>query len=171
MAALKACFDRQMYPTNRFLPVASKVLSEAQLLTQIDNFAHQQLVGPTQLDLVSEFLSANVEKVGEFYPEVVRPVTLPPGNYSNFLHYTGSFTHHQLSREEQNLLHVIYKEVLIPTTYLTPKGEVTVDYDVDRHHFMVEHLADNEYTKFAVDYMDERLHLQYELLFNRYFVF
>jgi len=157
---LEALFTKELYPTKLFLPIVKKYFTKEEILEHISYFNNQQLVSALTCldnynDLRSEYLS------------IVQPFEIPPGNY---VQGGSTYTQHVvLTGDDKKLFHLILQEVLVPTVYLTPKGEKTVNYDVDRWQYIEYLLTENKLTWNLVDYINERLLFHREVLFHQNF--
>ena len=157
---LSALFEKQIYPSNRFLPVVTRNLQEADILREIKSLTAQQIIGPIILDQLDE--------LKEIYPEVARPFEIPDGKYNN--KEPNKYTSHQVINSDQKLLYSrVVKEFSTPTTYLTPKGSITIDFDVDRKNIISEYLASNPLTDWYCEYLADRFLYYENVLFMRYF--
>ena len=112
-----------------------------QSLLSIRNFVGQIKQSPDIIEFNMSQIAEITERVT--YPQLEMHILFMPG--------------------EKNYLNSILTEVSRPTTYLTSKGKITVDFDIELFDFIMDHTEFN-------DYIFNLFSIYQRLIFLRYFV-
>lgn len=124
-----ALFAKGLCVPKNFIAEVSKYLSLPQVLDVIDNYTGQSIISVRavlrgqagNIDIPNNFDITRIPSVegrGKVYPKV-----------PYHLVYT---------EEEKDYFHSVLTEISRPTTYLTPKGEITVDFDIELFYYIQE---------------------------------
>jgi hypothetical protein len=136
---LKALFDRKIFPTERFLHMATNYLSEEEALKQIANLPKQRFGSMYDLNLYSHDL-----KLAELFPSVMAELRLPSGK-SEVNPFADPPAEYSLW--DRQVINYVMSEVSQPTQYLSPYGTVKIPFDVDRAKYMNFLLLKSEATR------------------------
>lgn len=77
--------------------------------------------------------------------------------------------HQTLTQPEKQYLNAVIANAEVRTEYLTPNGEITINYDSDRAHYYIEYYENIERNDFFIDYTYDFLHVYEKYIFIKYF--
>jgi hypothetical protein len=126
---LNGFFARDIYPSYRVLDPMVQYLSDDEINFEVNNVSPNQLWSVESIESIYNYLPIDP------FPEMVVPEPRGNINLDNALNFASDLGHldtRALTSDEQKYISEALGIVSQPTEYFTPRGLITIPFDVDR---------------------------------------
>jgi tetratricopeptide (TPR) repeat protein len=160
---ISALFTKELYPTYRFIDYVINNLNENDIFETIGCMSRQQWISIYNTSIVDHQVGRAPDNCLGFTP------IFPNGEIVDYKWSYDNTAHVILTDKLKDYYEYILKNIMVPTTYITPIGDITIDWDIDIYtYYMYYHQrVPADYDRF-MEMINMRLHVMQKNYFFRY---
>lgn len=128
---IKQLLDRELYVPENFIDEVSKYLTLREILSTIESCAGQSIIS------IRQFVIQSGKNVPEAIVYDMSQIPKIEGRQRDM--YPSCKIHIVYAPKEKVYLNAVLNEVSVPTVYLTSRGKVTINFDVERLDYILYH--------------------------------